>query len=234
MFDDLQNNQFIDESVQMEPESAQEAPRQLAEDPKDRNFRILREQKERAERERDELAKSFKEMQSKQQPQQEDDDFPLSPDEYVEGKHLSKYHKELRSIKEQLKNYQHQASISAIENKLQSEYPDFQKVVSIDNIQTLKSLYPHIANTLEASNDIYNKAVTAYTLIKQFGIGQVDEYAADRERAQRNASKPRALNTVSAHQGDTPLSKANAFAGGLSDQLKDQLRKEMIEAMKNR
>ncbi len=49
-------------------------------------------------------------------------------------------------------------------------------------------------------------------------------------RIQKNASKPKPLASVNPQQGDSPLSRANAFANGLTEELKDQLRKEMSES----
>jgi hypothetical protein len=56
----------------------------------------------------------------------------------------------------------------------------------------------------------------------------------DKERAERNLAKPRPLASVAASQGnDSPLQRANAFANGLTEELKAQLHKEMIESMRN-
>jgi hypothetical protein len=53
--------------------------------------------------------------------------------------------------------------------------------------------------------------------------------------AHKNASKPKPLASVSPQQADSPLSKANAFANmPLSKEVKNQLHKEMIAAMKGR
>ena len=62
------------------------------------------------------------------------------------------------------------------------------------------------------------------------GIYREDNYSKDRDKAQSNASKPKPLASVSPQQGDSPLSRANAFANGLTDELKSQLRKEMEQA----
>jgi hypothetical protein len=56
---------------------------------------------------------------------------------------------------------------------------------------------------------------------------------ADKLRAQKNAAKPKPLASVNPQQGDSPLSKANAFANGLTDDLKKQLRKEMEDARRS-
>jgi hypothetical protein len=68
--------------------------------------------------------------------------------------------------------------------------------------------------------------------MKTFGIHK-DIYESDRLKALKNSQKPRPLASVSPQQGDGPLSKANAFANGMTAELKEQLRKEMYAARKN-
>jgi len=51
---------------------------------------------------------------------------------------------------------------------------------------------------------------------------------------QANTAKPRPLTSVSPQSGESPLSRANAFAEGLTPELKKNLFKEMQEAKKNR
>ena len=53
-----------------------------------------------------------------------------------------------------------------------------------------------------------------------------------RSKARENHAKPRPISSIGAQEGDGPLSKANAFANGLTDELKQQLLKEMQEARK--
>lgn len=209
-------------------------PEQVQESSQERNFKAMREINARLERERDEalrLAESFKGYAQKTQPQEEEENDPsIGNDELVEGKHLSKYDKKIKKLEQQLQNYQQQSQSQLIENKLRGEYPDFEKIVSKSNIDILKELHPHIAATLNSSNDLYSKAVSAYTLIKSLGIHVDDTFQADRELAQKNAAKPRPLTSVSPQQGDSPLSKANAFANGLTPELQKQMLKEMSEA----
>ena len=54
----------------------------------------------------------------------------------------------------------------------------------------------------------------------------------DKAKAVINAQKPRPLTSISPQQGDSPLSKANAFANGLTPELQAQLLKEMKQSMK--
>ena len=67
-------------------------------------------------------------------------------------------------------------------------------------------------------------------IMKKFGIYREDPHSEDRIRALRNTQKPKPITSVSPQQGDSPLSKANAFANGLTEDLKAQLRKEMAAA----
>ncbi len=197
------------------------------------SFRQLREAKLKAERERDELLRQLQ-AQSQPQPQEEDEDFSIEPDALAEGKHLRKMQAKIKKLEQRLENANNTASQTAVEAKIKANYPDFDKIVSGENINALREQYPEIAATLHSTTDLYSKAVSAYTMIKKLGIAQEDLYVSDRQRAQLNAAKPRSLASVSPQQGESPLSRANAFANGLTEDLKTQLHKEMMEAMKNR
>lgn len=201
-----------------------------------KNLRNLRELKERAERERDEALRIAQDLQNRfkqQSPQeQEDEAIALAETDLVEGKHLSKVDKKIKRLEQELKNYQQRSVEMEIESRLKSNYSDFDKVVSKSNVEALKNSYPEIAQALNASPDLYSKAVSAYTLIKKLGIHQEDLYESDRLTAQKNAAKPRPLASVAPQQGDSPISRANAFANGLTDELRAQLRREMESARK--
>lgn len=208
-----------------------------------KQLKDAKEQQERgrqlAERERDDYARRLRELEAKNQPQQkqpepeEDYNININPDDLVEGKHLSKFDRKIQKLEQQLKQYEQKASATAIDSRIRSQYPDFDSVVSKDNIEILRQNYPEIYQTLNASTDLYSTAVSAYTMIKRFGIIPDESYKADVERAQKNAMKPRPLASVSPQQGESPLTKANAFANGLTPDLQKQLYKEMLEAKKN-
>jgi len=216
------------------PEAEVEAPE---EDVQAKNIREMRLIKEKAERERDEAYKMMQRMKSEQEalrkpePEPEEDiDFGVADDDLVEGKHLGKIAKEMRELKKQLKSYQQASTSATTETKLKSKYNDFDKVVSKENVEALVRDYPELGDTLRANTDLYSQAVTAYTMIKQMGVYKEDNYTADKAKAVANAGKPRPLAAVSPQQGESPLSRANAFANGLTDELKAQLLKEMSDA----
>lgn len=199
------------------------------------SWKMLREKAERAERRAEELERMILESQSKRSPEMEEElDLKLDPDSLAEGKHLSIVDKKIKRLEKQLKQYEQQSSLSATEIKLKTQYPDFDSVVSADNLNNLRSMYPEIAHTINSSSDLYSKAVAAYTMIKRLGISpQEDIYKQEKELAQRNAAKPKSLASISPQQGDSPLSKANAFANGtLTDELKAQMWKEMNQYRK--
>ena len=115
--------------------------------------------------------------------------------------------------------------------RLKTQYPDFDNIVSRENLESLRLAYPEIAQTINSSSDLYSQAVSAYTMIKKLGIGVEDSFIEEKAAIQRNAAKPKPLASINPQQGDSPLSKANAFAtsGKLTDELKAQMLKEMNE-----
>ena len=233
-----QEQEQPEENLQQETQVADkvETTQTPFESDKEKNLRFLREKAEKLERERDEALKYIQSLQKPTQPQQQEqdqDEITINDNDLVEGKHLSKITKKYKKLEEQLKQYQQQSSETVIETKLKTQFPDFDKVVSKDNVELLRATYPELAQTLNTSTDLYNKAVSAYTMIKKLGIHKEDTFQSDKALAQKNAAKPKPLASIAPQQGDSPLSRANAFANGLTDDLKAQLRKEMEDARRN-
>lgn len=216
-----------------QPEANQDQS-QTTEDRAASNFRRLREKADRAERERDEAMRRLQELEaraSQASTQSDDDDVHIAPDDLAEGKHLSKVTQKIKRLENELKQYKQQSTVDSAEARLKAQYADFDKVVSRENIEALRDAYPELATSIHSTPDIYSRAVSAYTMIKKMGIYQdSQQYSADREIAQRNAAKPKPTASISPQQGDSPLSKANAFANGLTKELKAQLIKEMAES----
>jgi len=189
---------------------------------------------ERIAKERDEYAQRLYEYErslKQQQPQQNaEPELNINADDLLEGKHLKPVYKELQELKQQLYKSQQEAILASTEARIKSQYGDFDKVVSSENLELLKYTYPELANTINSSNDLYNKAVSAYLMIKQTGIYKEQTFDAEKKRIHDNSLKPRLAPAGNATEGDTPLSKANLFSGGLTDDLKKQLAKEMFEA----
>lgn len=202
-----------------------------------RNFRQLREEAERVKRENAEMAKrlqNYEAAEYKSRTQQvEEPQYNINDDDLLEGKHLKRYDAELKKLRQEQEQFRQQSYAMTAQSQLRSKYPDFDKVVNESNIEALKLSYPELASTLNSSTDLYSTAVSAYTMIKKLGILPEDQFVAEKALAQKNAAKPRSLASVSPQQGDGPLSKANAFANGLTDELKAQLIKEMNDVRRN-
>jgi chromosome segregation ATPase len=196
-----------------------------------KNLQAMRQKAEQAERERDAAMKRLQEIE------QQSEEFTLGNDDIAEGKHLKKIHQkissEIKSLKEELYNYRQQSTAATTEARIKATYQDFDSIVTADNLAALRDSHPELASTLQSSPDLYSQAVSAYTMIKRLGIAADKQYEGDRDKAKANAYKPRPTNAVSPQQGDNPLTRANAFADGLTDDLKEQLRKEMYSSMKN-
>lgn len=211
------------------------------------SFRAIREAKEKAEQERDELRKKLMEQefikkyesQSHKQPEQpevidDDIDFSLDEDGLVEGRYVKKVTNKIKNLEKKLQNYESQYTQQTAESKIKQECPDFDKVVSNENINLLKQHYPHIADTLGKNTDLYNKAVSAYKIIKQFGIYKENPHAEAQAQAIKNSKRPKPTNSVSPQRGDSPISKANLYANGLSEAEKKKHFQEMLRYSKNR
>lgn len=213
--------------IEVKPEEVSPPPTKQAE-----NFKQLRMQLNSVERERDEAMRRLQELESRNKPVMQpdlDEEVSLKPDDLVEWRHVQK---KLQKIEQRLQQTHQQTAEATTEARLKSQYNDFDKVVNTTTVNTLREMYPEVAESLSANTDLYKKAVSAYTLIKKLGIYVDDTYEQDRVVAQKNSAKPRPLTSIAPQQGSTPLSQANAFANGLTDDLKKQLRKEMEDSRK--
>lgn len=227
-------------------ETPAQSPQPEPESDAKKSFRELSAAKRKAERERDEYLRRLEEMETRAHRQQattpkeqaeEDEEFHLGADDIAEGKHIAKVdnraQKKIRALEERLSKYETKTNEERAEAALRSKFPDFDKVVSMDNVALLSEAYPELARTIQSNNDLYTKAVSAYTMIKKFGIYQESPFTSEKALAMKNVAKPRPLTSVSPQQGDSPLGRANAFANGLTDDLKTQLLKEMQASRKS-
>jgi hypothetical protein len=235
---------FDDEKVVEEVETTEQAVEQV-EQPvqppvkteqellQERNFKALVDKNKRLERERDEAVRLAQEKQAAkvaEKVEELEEEINIGNDEIAEGKHVKQITKEIKKLKEELRQYKQTSTVMSEEAQLKSQYPDIEKVVSKENLDALREQDPDFAAMLDTSTNFKAKVISAYKHIKQLGIHVEDTYQAEREMAQKNAAKPKPLASVSPQQGDSPLSKANAFANGLTPELKKQLLKEMQEA----
>jgi hypothetical protein len=212
--------------AQPEPE---QSTNQAAPKSNEPNFRALKAEKERLEYERNEAMRRLEEYERNARQQKPEEDYGIGPDEIAEGRHLRKLYEQNKILQQEIESIKHRTLEDTAEARISAKYPDFYSVVNSDSMAALRQADPEMADTLNDGRDLYKKAVSVYKAIKNLGV-QTNGTEADKKRAQENMSKPRPLSSVSPQQGDTPLSQANAFAQGLTPELKKQLWKEMEEA----
>lgn len=247
----------VDQSTEQEEQTsaAQEEnlqqPTQHSESVPEKNWRAIREKALLMEKERNDMAlklqqyelersraqQSYAQNQHNPQTDDHDEDVVFPEEDLLEGKHLNKavksLQKQIRDQKEQLRIQQQQSIELAAEARVKAQYPDFDSIVTTENLRLLQMSDPEIAATIATSTgDLYTRSVTAYRIIKNMGLYENKAFDADKVLAQKNAAKPRPLTSIAPQQGDSPLSRANAFANGLTPELKKQLHKEMVESMK--
>lgn len=202
----LEENTPQQDQVLEEQVAAQAQPTQ-----QELNIRELRKKAERLERERNDY---YQQLQQAQKPQ----DAKLNSDDLVEAKHLYALREEMNQ--------------KYAETYLKMSYPDFDAVVNSDTINLLKAEYPEVAASINSNPDLYSKASAAYKLIKKLNIIPDDATLQDRYSVTKNTQKPRPVSSIAPQTGETPLTKANAFAQGLTPELKKQLYQEMINSKK--
>jgi len=186
------------------------------------NWRALRTAKEKAERERDEALKIL--QQGVPQQNKRDEEPVVGDDDLIEGKHL-KYQRQyteqrIAQLEERL-----------VEAQIKSKYPDFDEVVTPETLGMLRDTDPELAESLAANPNIQSKAIAAYKSIKRYGLSR-PQYEKSKEKVNQNVSKPRTVTSISPQQAESPLSRANAFAEGLTDSVKEQVWKEMQDIIK--
>jgi hypothetical protein len=233
----VHNEQIVhDQNIEQAPQVDEYVPepieQQQVQDNRERNFAALREARERAERERDEAIYYARQlqMQAQQNNQQPIEDHNLAPDDLVEWRHVEN---KIKNIESKLRQYENYTQTNVADARIKAQFNDFDQVVTHETVERLRTMYPEIAQSLHATPDIYNKAVSTYNIIKKFGLAN-GNYEHDKYVAQRNSAKPKPTNTVAPQQGDSPLNKANDFSNGfLTQERKNQLYKDMMDAKNN-
>lgn len=177
-----------------------------------RNFAAIRESKRELEAKLAEQAKLLQSFEKSkveaENAQKKDDDEYLDDDD----KRQNEYAKQQQNMQQMYA----QTQAMQAEIRLKQKYEDFDAVVSADNVDVLKALYPKVAYHIINEKDIYAKAEKAYEAMKKYNIfttdqGNVEQGTnAKKEKVAKNMAKPRPLS--SAKSGSPALGAANAFA----------------------
>lgn len=220
--EDAQNPQ--DSSQSDEQLSSQDAQRQAEESAQERNWREMRRAMQELKRQNEELRSAFTSRQS-EQPQSRE--TPLDEDDFVRGAHLKR---SVQTLEHRLREQETKAAMADVRSK----HPDYDEVVSEENVEWLKQNKPHLARSISSlQEDPYQMALAAYDVLKGTGGDMTSQKKSqyNQKRLAENASRPASVHAPG-KQGGGALSEANRFANGLTDDLKKSLLQEMREASK--
>jgi hypothetical protein len=221
--------------------SSQDQPRDNVATQAEINFKAIRSEKERVERENERLlrerddairyAREYEMRLQQQYPpqQQQVDEFDqLKPDDLVEVKHVQN---KMRQMEAKMAQMEQKNQIGMIESQLKSKYSDFEDVVSQSNLNALKEAHPDIYKTIYTSNDLYSKGSAAYQLIKQFvKAPEENNYSEERSKVVANAARPRNINTLKPQQSTGALDNASLYAKGKAEM---DRKKQVYDHMQN-
>jgi len=211
----------VEQELEEVVETQEEQVEELVADPvipdvrqseKEENLKALRASRKQLQIERDEYLKRIQALEAQQKaavlPRK---DLDFDDDEFDENK------KEIRLLKQQYADM----AVNNSRMKLYTEYPDFAKVVTQESIAILQQRFPEIAATLNQGRDTYSTGVSAYNIIKKFGLHVDEETTNNREHVETNINKPRPVSSLKS-------SSALANAGDYSDLSDKQVRAEII------
>ena len=122
-----------------------------------------------------------------------------------------------------------QREAATVEERLHMKFSDYNDVVTKENIELLKQIEPELAMSIYHTPDPYSQAVAAYKLIKKVGIKTDNSIPLEKKKAIENSQKPVSVQAVTKQSA---IGNAHLFENGLTAELKQQLWREMQQAMK--
>ena len=182
---------------------------------------------ERRAEQQDELIQRLQNQQS--QPVEEDDLAKLADDDIVTAKQARRLAENMaRQVADEAIR---EREASTADERLKNRFPDYDDVVTRDNIETLKSQDPELAMSLYAlAHDPYAQAVAAYKLLKKQGIGDMAKTQPQKAKALENSRKPVSVQSVTK---SSAIGEVHKFENGLTPELRKELWKEMQQAIKS-
>ncbi len=215
MSEDQQSGVTTEVAAQEQAEHSQSesAP---TENVQDKNWRQMREQMDELKRNNQRLETEL--HKSRQPPPLAEEEISAADDDLsTVGITKKLIHKEAKKIASEMLQ---KKEMEDAEKWARVKYSDYDAVVTNDNLQRLVQTSPELARMLMANPD----PVGAYKLLKSLNIDTNESV-----QLKENQQKPRSVASVGQASA---LSQANAFAKGLTPELKSQLWKEMQEASK--
>jgi hypothetical protein len=152
------------------------------------------------------------------QPQSVDEEDTLDPDDYVAHKQLKKTAQKittkLTESERKINDLEQKIAYFEAKNELDS-IKDFNDVVTDENLKTFARLYPEDYDTVMSNPNLKAKSKTAYNMIKNYGIAEVNPLVKHTEQAralekkiESNKARP---STASAASSASPLVNASRY-----------------------
>ncbi len=198
------------------------------EDNASRNFAAIRQSKRELEARLKEQARELQELKNAKERLEkaatQDNDFDIDNDIAPQESNVA--NNAINKQRQQMQQMYAQTQALQAEIRIKQKYNDFEEVVSVDNVDILKALYPKVAYKIIQETDFTKKAEKAYEAMKKYKIFTTDAKIENRKaRVSKNISKPRPLSSVKS--GSPALGAANAFAEDSAEE-----RRRLYEEMK--
>jgi hypothetical protein len=213
--DDTQPQEEVVEEEQIDA-SAQEQPdeQKAAETTQQKNFRLAREsldrekqERMRAERERDEAFNILRDLERRALEAKAPK--PSAEEEFLDDD-AKKLHREIQELKKMQQRQNQQSYQDQVERRLRKEYPEFDRLMTEENIANFARSNPRRASILQKETDLYLQAAETIEGILEMQSRQAP-YSQDRNKMLQNAKKPKTTSPVPG-QSSSPL--VNLANGG--------------------
>ncbi len=206
--DDTQQEVTEESEVQEQAVEQQPEEQKPAETTQQKNFRLARESAERekqerirAERERDEAFAILRDLERRAHEAKASETSPK--DDYIDDD-AKKLHKEIQQLKAMQERQQKQQYQDYVERKLRKEYPDFDELMTDENIAAFARSNPRRAAILQKEPDLYLQAGETIEGVREM-LAKEAPYSQDRAKLAQNAKKPKMGNPTPAQQSSSPL-----------------------------
>lgn len=201
------------------------SPQRPSDDYQERNWKAMRERQEQLLRENERLRLEQEMIQRQNAPKEEEVSF--SDDDLLTAKDTKKViNKEAERIarqivQEQMKEFRKKETPNLVKQSM----PDFNDVVTEENVNYLMKHKRHIANGFSHIEDPYEQYKATYEYLKDSGIYKGDSSKAMKQDAEVNSKKPVSPNAL----GQRNSLDDGSFPKRLTQEQKDSLYKEMLE-----
>jgi len=224
----------MEENIQQEPQLTNEGIENesttneaFAQNSKDVNLQKMREANEEARRTIEAQARELEALRIAQTQKQTvnnqktESEYLLGEEDIVEPSDFNRVYTKVDKMDKKMR----EAEEVLINSQLRMDHHDYQKVMTQKNIDKLIDQYPEIARSLGSDPNKLTQYKSLYRVIKQFGIYQEDPHEKEKKTISENIAKPVPTNSIGGKSSTGALTQAHLFEGGLTPEVKAELRR---------